>query len=124
MKRCAYCGRENQEAAASCVECGTNEFKPASPEAQAWKRERAKARGRFILCGMLRRGLPFAAPYTVGYFLIACFTNGMASALSELGFLLATFGILVLGVGWFEGARVWDRREREGVRSASGDHRA
>lgn len=122
MKKCAYCGHEEQEAAASCAGCGNNNFKPSSSEAQAWKQERAKARNRFILRAMLRRGLPFAATFTIGYFLIACFRDGMASALSELGFLLPQFGILVLGVGWFEGARVWDRREHECGRSTGGDH--
>ena len=29
MKTCAYCGRENAEAATHCVECGTEEFSPA-----------------------------------------------------------------------------------------------
>jgi hypothetical protein len=28
MKTCAYCGRENDDAAAFCAECGTDEFKP------------------------------------------------------------------------------------------------
>jgi hypothetical protein len=27
MKQCAYCGRDNQDAAVNCAECGTNEFK-------------------------------------------------------------------------------------------------
>jgi hypothetical protein len=29
MKKCAYCGRENDDSAASCTECGTEEFKAA-----------------------------------------------------------------------------------------------
>jgi hypothetical protein len=38
MKECAYCGRENEDAAARCRECGTEEFKseaPASPREQS-----------------------------------------------------------------------------------------
>jgi len=31
MKECAYCGRENEDAAARCRECGTEEFKTAAP---------------------------------------------------------------------------------------------
>src|SRR5262245_59279262 len=33
MKKCTYCGRENQDEAAHCAECGTEEFVPvgASP---------------------------------------------------------------------------------------------
>jgi hypothetical protein len=31
MKTCAYCGRQNQDLAAVCVECGTAEFKPQPP---------------------------------------------------------------------------------------------
>lgn len=27
MKECAYCGRENKDAAVRCTECGTEEFK-------------------------------------------------------------------------------------------------
>lgn len=39
MKNCAYCGRENSDAALGCQECGTGEFKSpklaeASPQAQ------------------------------------------------------------------------------------------
>ena len=30
MKECAYCGRENEDAAARCRECGTDEFKTAA----------------------------------------------------------------------------------------------
>src|ERR1043166_98917 len=32
MKTCAYCGRENPDAATLCIECGTDEFKtPGQP---------------------------------------------------------------------------------------------
>ena len=30
MKTCAYCGRENEEAALACAGCGTDEFKDPS----------------------------------------------------------------------------------------------
>jgi hypothetical protein len=33
MKACAYCGRENDDGAAHCSECGTFEFKRGTPEA-------------------------------------------------------------------------------------------
>src|SRR5580765_5042077 len=33
MKKCTYCGRENQDDAFHCSGCGTNEFKPG-PGAQ------------------------------------------------------------------------------------------
>lgn len=31
MKECAYCGRENQDAATRCRECGSEEFKTGEP---------------------------------------------------------------------------------------------
>lgn len=31
MKSCAYCGRENDDAATSCCECGTGEFRSNNP---------------------------------------------------------------------------------------------
>jgi hypothetical protein len=31
MKECAYCGRENEDAALRCRECGTEEFNTATP---------------------------------------------------------------------------------------------
>ena len=31
MKRCGYCGRNNQDEATVCGECGTSEFVPAIP---------------------------------------------------------------------------------------------
>src|SRR4051794_23888289 len=30
MKKCSYCGRENEDSAASCRECGTEQFKDAA----------------------------------------------------------------------------------------------
>lgn len=32
MKKCAYCGRVNDDAAKSCAACGTSEFTPATSE--------------------------------------------------------------------------------------------
>ena len=31
MKECAYCGRENEDAALRCRECGTDEFNTGAP---------------------------------------------------------------------------------------------
>ena len=32
MKTCTYCGRDNDDAAAFCAECGTDEFKPLASD--------------------------------------------------------------------------------------------
>jgi hypothetical protein len=37
MKECAYCGRENQDAAVRCQECGTDEFTTAARAEQTPK---------------------------------------------------------------------------------------
>ncbi len=42
MKKCAYCGRENEDSAASCKECGTEQFKDADHAdllAKPWPRD-------------------------------------------------------------------------------------
>jgi len=32
MKLCAYCGRENEDTAVACRECGTDEFRSTAPD--------------------------------------------------------------------------------------------
>jgi hypothetical protein len=91
-------------------------------ELQAWKQERAQGRDRFILRGMLRRGVRYAATFSVAYFLVVFFRHGKVAAFSELWFILPMFAILVLGVGWCDGASIWYKREREFKRLTGADH--
>ena len=42
MKTCAYCGRANEDTATTCLECGTDQFKPASAPAEGAPRASAE----------------------------------------------------------------------------------
>src|SRR3954466_5598730 len=52
MKECAYCGRQNQDAASQCEECGTNEFKMPPPASNttgpSWPWGRRAARDKLL----------------------------------------------------------------------------
>jgi len=37
MKTCGYCGRENEDSAIACRECGLSEF-PETAEEKVWRR--------------------------------------------------------------------------------------
>ncbi len=82
-------------------------------ERQAWERERAQGRDKFILRGLLHNGLPFATVFVTVYFLSDLFRHTIDSPAFEVRILVATFLILVLGGGWGAGAQVWYKRERE-----------
>src|SRR4051812_43677868 len=55
MKTCAYCGRQNEDAAPQCQQCGTNEFKELPPtgagnSAPLWPWGRRSARRKLLSC--------------------------------------------------------------------------
>jgi len=65
MKKCAYCGRENEDDAVHCRECGTTEFEgsptvaaptPGEPVAEQSRRPRSHADelGEGVVCEMVR----------------------------------------------------------------------
>ena len=52
MKPCAYCGKENEDGAATCAECGTNSFKMTT-DAPVALRGAESAEGQLRLRGIL-----------------------------------------------------------------------
>ena len=82
-------------------------------ERQSWERERAQGRDRFILRGMVRRGIRFALIFSIVYFGLELLTGHALSVRLGLWNCLIAIVLLTVGVGWCEGASIWYKRERE-----------
>jgi hypothetical protein len=77
---------------------------------QSWERERVQGRDRFILRGMLRRGIRYAVIFSIAYFII---TGHELSVRLGLWNCLVSIVFLTVAVGWCEGASIWYKRERD-----------
>ena len=80
---------------------------------QLWEQERKHGRDRFILRGMVRRGIRFAIIFSIVYFGLELLTNHALSVRLGLWNCVVSIVFLTVGVGWCEGASIWYRREKE-----------
>jgi hypothetical protein len=67
MKECAYCGKENEEAAVCCAECGTQEFKCARAEVQSLPKRRPRTIFTLILNFLFASIAALMAANTIRY---------------------------------------------------------
>jgi hypothetical protein len=105
MKPCAYCGRENQDEATHCVECGTAEFVPATPPVPPEKfgpmisrQTKAVCLGAAIVLFVIlfvgpRMGLTPSRPAVLT---AICFLGNMTSTPAGLGFVVSNRGDSVI----------------------------
>jgi hypothetical protein len=89
-------------------------------ERKTWEQVRAHEKKRFILSGLLSRGLrstaPAAAIFLLIFFVGGLVTHRLADLFSPfLNFLkiISLFPLLALLVGWGDGIEQWSKNERE-----------
>src|SRR5882672_7905903 len=98
MKPCAYCGRENQDEATHCLECGTGEFVPATPPAPPEKfgpmisrRTKVVCLGAVIVLFLILVVAPRVGitPSPPAVLTPICFLGDMTSTPAGLGFVVS-----------------------------------
>lgn len=86
---------------------------------QTWEQVRARGRLQFILSGILQRGIRFAAPFTIAFFVIDWWVLGIINPWSEAKRIVIIYVLLTVAVGWGEGEVVWAKQERDYRRGTS-----
>ncbi|HEV2695351.1 MAG TPA: hypothetical protein VG347_20825 [Verrucomicrobiae bacterium] len=87
-----------------------------------WEQIRGQGKSRFILSGLVQRGFKIAAPYTIGFFITDLLGHRVTNPVAEAFFLIKTYLLLTLLVGWLEGAYVWFKNERNYKKAALKRH--
>jgi nitroimidazol reductase NimA-like FMN-containing flavoprotein (pyridoxamine 5'-phosphate oxidase superfamily) len=83
-------------------------------ETQNWEQVRAKGRASFILrVGILRRGVPLALPFALGWSLLAFYHHYLDG--SEAVCIAAMTAVLALSIGLLSGIRSWQKQEQQYV---------
>jgi hypothetical protein len=82
-------------------------------EQRAWEQERSQGRDKFILRGLVRRGIPYAFGFAISNFAYDRFYRHSPSAWPDVWNCVATFLVMTLIGGWCDGARIWYRTERD-----------
>lgn len=88
---------------------------------QNWERVRARGRLQFILSGILQRGIRFAAPFTIAFFVMDWWVLGITNPWWEAKRIVMIYVFLTAAVGWGEGEVVWLKHERDYRRAASNE---
>ncbi|HEX3100491.1 MAG TPA: hypothetical protein VHQ01_01795, partial [Pyrinomonadaceae bacterium] len=84
-----------------------------STEKQSWERVRVKGKSKFILNGIVPRGLKFAVPFTAAFFFTDLIYDRIKNPITEAEYLAMWFALAILLVGWADGAFEWFKKEKD-----------
>ena len=94
-------------------------------ESREWERERAAGRDRFVVReGILKRGSRDAAIAVVIWYVFHFLRHEPFPSAWDLWHAVIVFCFMTVIVGWFEGVRLWERREQEYEKYVKGEHPA
>jgi hypothetical protein len=113
MKRCGYCGKDNDDSSLNCGDCGTA-FSSNAPDPDAllgqesWGRVRAQGRGRFVLRRIWRTFWVGAVLWMGGRTILAAFTRVHLLAIWEELIICA---LIAVSGGGLLALNQWDDNE-------------